>query len=490
MMRKDDLPASVNATTEPDGSSSTYGDKVTIDNGLLNAAATPAGMKHLEEVLVHEFVHKTQTKDGINASQAAREWEAYGAEAYYKIFVLNFPYDNPWLESVIKQASKAQWNYQHPNESGGPRSSRHEIYGNNAYFVTPSDQLAGDTLTSVQMPNYQISHYDLCPLAVTDMMAVASEHPDGCTLLLAGVVGGYNGRITGLSMVSGQVVGTIATNNFPMPIYSMTRLGNSDAYFLTDTSQSQILVCRDTNFDTVPDLITNVFATSAEFPELEGLLTADPATHPIYGFGVLTGIGNIDLSEERNAYDPRFFLPDANCDFHADAVIPVHVYEFLDYVPVVMPPWEGNDFVDIRAQWRHDINIYASDSSGQNLGDLLGSVQITAGMDTIITISRALNAGEYVIAVDQTTGERPPEAASVVDPTPQGLVIYYTLANDSLPDELHFDWDEVPSAEYYLIFGSTDGLNFTATGDTVYWHDFDMPLPAAMKYFYRIEAHR
>ncbi len=488
-MKKDKIPGSTLAETVADGSAETAKDVMTIDSGLINAAAS-GSMGILEEVLVHEFVHKIQTRNGVDANGYAREFEARDAEIFYKLEILFLAINDPFVGSVSRLMWLARWNYLHPDQPGGPRKSLHDIHNNNAYFVTPSDQLAGDTLTSVQMPNYQISHYDLSPLAVTDMMAVASENPDGCNLLLAGVVGGYTGRITGLSMVNGQVVGTIATNNFPMPIYSMTRLGTSNAYFLTDTSQSQILVCRDTNFDMVPDLITGVFATSAEFPELEGLHTAEPATHPIYGFGILTGIGNMDLSEERDAYDPRFFLPDANCDFHADAVIPVHIYEFLDYVPVVMPPWDGNDFVDMRAQWRHDIAVYASDSSGQNLGDLLGSVRITAGMDTIFQISRALNTGEHVIAVDQTTGERPPAAALVVDPTPRGLVIHNTLATDSLPDELHFDWDEVPSAAYYLIFGSPDGLNFTATGDTVYWHDFDMPLPAAVKYYYRVEAHR
>jgi hypothetical protein len=476
-------------TSHPDGKGNTEKDKITIDTKTLNdAAGGGAGMGLLEEKLLHEWVHKTQTRDGVDSTSAAREQECDAAEIAYKAGILHInPVDNPDFRWVI-----TLWN-RHFREYHGLPDVRapHQVTSNGyLFFVFPSEQMAGDSLVSYYLQTQQLWNHDLSPLAVTDMLAQPSEYPNGVNLLLCGLVGGYTGRIQGLSVLNGEVVGTIATMNLPWPIYSMTRLGNSHTYFLVDTSTSRIRVACDTNFDTVPDEIIGVFADAAQYPELDGLHMAEPATHPDYGFGVLTGIGDVDLRDEEDPYDPRFFMPDANWDLVADAVIPLHVYEFLDYVPAIVSPWNGNAFVDMRAQWRHDVNVYASDSSGQNLGELLGNVRITAGMDAIVPISRALNTGEYVIGVDQTTGRRPSVATPVVDPTPQHLVVFRTAANDSTPEQLRLDWKDVPGAEYYLIFASTDGLNFGATGDRVYWHNFSMPLPVETRRFYQVVAHR
>ncbi|MBM3324858.1 MAG: T9SS type A sorting domain-containing protein, partial [Calditrichaeota bacterium] len=124
---------------------------------------------------------------------------------------------------------------------------------------------------------------------------------------------------------------------------------------------------------------------------------------------------DVHIEHQIDPYATYLFLPDANYDRVADTCKTVYAYEFIYFTPHIQVPLpvEGNQVVQLFATWMHNIQVWASDSLGENLSEMLGAAQMSDGVDAECALSRALVEGEFILPVDQTTGQRPRLATRV-----------------------------------------------------------------------------
>jgi hypothetical protein len=230
-------------------------------------------------------------------------------------------------------------------------------------------------------------------------------------------------RILALDIFQGQVAGTYVTCDFgppthpPMYFYSMARCPQTGLYFALDTVNQQILVLTDGNQDLVGDSIFSTYANASwsGFEALNGMRGVNLGYHLFGGFVVVVNHDEVHTPHQIDPYTTYWCLPDMNGDRVADLCVTARGWEFLIFMPNIQVPLpvEGDQAVQLFATWMHGIEVWRSDSLGQNLAELLGSVQMTNGVDAECPLSRVLQEGEFILPVDQATGARPNLATRV-----------------------------------------------------------------------------
>ena len=251
---------------------------------------------------------------------------------------------------------------------------------------------------------------------------------------------------------------------------SMERAEMVHFWYVVDTLNHQILQMQDLMFeDGVPDEIISVFASALTpgFEPLQHVVGLDKGFHPFLGEGLIANVYDAHIYELMYPYQMNFFLADPDGDLHADFMMELPLYEFMQFRPAIQVPlpWAGENFVQIYGSWEHDIAVFSTDETGQIIFEDLGIVHMSPGIDAECPLIRPLLAGEYLRPMDMQTGKST-GVTQVIDPTPQDFVIRYLTEED----EFEFCWLPVVGANYYQIWWTED-LN-----DPAGWTEFSPPL--------------
>jgi hypothetical protein len=485
-----------------DGRSSTHGDQMFISSQRLAQWGSGGGtqMKYLEETLIHEWVHKQQTPQDRWPS-GLQELQACNAEMAYKDSI-NMSHSDPEYQVAMWNAICAM---QEMIDSLSHTISHRRYFPTMAYayeyfLMHDTNTVAGvDSLISFQYGDTAWSTYSLAPFRASDMMIYESYPTFPPDSSLAVICGGFLpsgiARIAAYIVCDGQVVSPYLFLDFGPPssppafFYSMSLGRLPSTYHVLDTVNHQILTLQDTNGDSIPDLISGTYA-AASWPGFGVLGEArgiDKMTHRSGVMGLLVNLKYVHIPEHLSPYDRFWFLPDYNLDNMADACLELPLWEFVEILPVIQAPlpWAGENSVSIYATWQHNIAVYACDSLGQAISELLGTVNMVDSVDAVCTLTRSLVADEYVIAHDLISNEQLLLATKVINPVPQHLTIA-CVADGTV----RLAWSAVEGASFYRIYASLDAQNFFFTGFVTPETHFIMPPSGEPKQFYRVTAFR
>ncbi len=410
-----------------DGLETTEGNEMNIDPMLIASSSDDSTrLVHLEEVLLHEFIHKTQETEETDSEE--RELEALAAELACKDSVgldtTDALYRATWVD---------YWDRWRQYATGDTdrwlRFMSLLHVGEYCAFVRyDTTGYEPNCFLSFRIGDMNWYQYTLCPMRPGDVMIFDDyfQLPAGHSLAVFCGAGAETGvaRILALDIYQGQVVNPFATLDFGPPNYppmffgSMTRCSASGTYFVLDTLNKQILAMLDMNQDLIPGTIVSTYASAAA-PGFEALMKMrgiDATTlHSLRGFALLINHDDVHLPHEMDPRQVYWCLPDADGNLIADACVQVPMWEFVTFTPHIQAPLPvgGDQAVQLYASWSHDIQVWAADSLGQNLSELLGSTLMSGGVDAVCPLSRALLEGEFIIPTDQTTGQRPRLATRV-----------------------------------------------------------------------------
>jgi len=425
-MEAETLNQKVYGSTLLDGEQTTEGDQMNISPELVRQAGlNPMGLTMLKIVLVHEYIHKTQCTHTTTPDE--REIEALTAELAY---MDSLGMDT--TDAFYRATWEAHWAFWYNYVTDTTRSMRYMpltwTQDHCAYIRFDTTGFEPNYFTSFQLGDMNWYQYALCPTRPGDMMIFDnySQFPAGHSLALfcGGQAGTEMGRILTLDICQGQVVAPYVTYDFGPPTYppmffgSLTRCPWTGTYFVIDTLNKQILSMLDTNQDLIPDTIVSTYASAAApgFEALMGMRGIDATTrHPLRGFALLVNHDDVHLSHEMDPRQAYWCLPDVDGNLIADSCVRAPMWEFVTFTPRIQAPLPvgGDQAVQLYASWSHDIQVWATDSLGQNLNELLGTMQMTSGVDAECPLSRPLVEGEYILPIDQTTGKRPRLATQV-----------------------------------------------------------------------------
>ena len=476
-----------------------YGGEINVGEDRLAAAGTSAaGMTFLEELLIHEEIHKGTHQNGQSSDE--NEVEAYGAELAYKDSNGLDSASNGDYRDALSRLKTHQENYDLAELIKRLRELLAEASGK-ITFIDHGDGFDPDFFKSHALTGgdyvYDLSLF----LDASDMMLhnnffmFPPEH--SLALLCGGDLMLGHARIVGFDIFDGMVqpylpppdpyvlLDFFVPDYDPMYFYSMAYSPDMDRYYLVDTLNQQIVTMGDYDGDLIPDMVDlSTFASAMMFPDLVGMRSVEPTVHRYHGYGLIVNHEDTRYTDAIYPYDERLFLPDMNGDHIADACFPAMRFEFVTCKPKILgSPWEGEISVQLMASWDHPIDVYATDSLGQTLFEPLGNTYMEMP-HMACGLFRPLMAGEYIIAQDMENGRKLKLATRVIDPTPQGL----TVGIEDLT-MLTLRWEAVPGADYYNIFESFDPMDFT--GATVYFTDtneFSLPMPPDDKLFYQVKA--
>jgi hypothetical protein len=486
---------------------STSGDEMNVDPVIIGEAiSNPAvGQPWLQETLIHEGTHKTQTVAGANRDSL--EIEALSAAMAYKLAsgVAQNSTLYQWEDSVRRRHARNYFNWldswrvmNSVNEDTVIPPARPILW----YIKNDPQGAGGDFFTSFRPDTSDTSSFHDWSFGVTraaDFMIIPDHYllPPGHALaVVCGSVPAFGlGRVIGLDLFQGQVMATFSAHDFgpptlpPMSFYSMTHSPGTPWYYLMDTLNQQIEVLRDSDLDSIPDEFIRVFAAAVwpPFAELSGRRGIEVADHPIWGRGICAYLQDRRESDVIDPYDSCLFLKDANGDQMADWCEMMSLYQFISFKPCIMdpPPWPGDVMVPVFATWNHTIQVWASDSTGEVLTELLGNVLMSGGVHAECALMRELEAGEFIIANDPDGDRRLSLATRVIDPVPRELTVSYDPEGF-----LVLRWESVPRADHYRVYSSANGVDFFDTGLAPGENEIALPLPPTPRQFYRVTAEK
>lgn len=471
-----------------------YKGEINVDPDRVAAAGTSAaGMTFLEELLVHEETHKGSHQDTQGTD--ANETEAYGAELAYK--------DSSGLDSAssgdYRDALSRRKTHLYNYELARLIKRLRELIDcvDKRCFIEDGEGVEPDMFKSHGLVGGDYE-YDLSPfLRASDMMMFEDYSPEHCLALICGGEPAVNhARILGLEIYDGQVVSefpllldfTVPPYD-PMFFYSMVYWSDNERYYFVDTLNHQVVTMPDWDGDHIPDMEELSTYASAFWPGFEplfGMRSVEPTVHRHHGFGLIVNHEDAHYTDMIRPYDDRFFLADWDGDDVADECMPAYRFEFVSSRPRIhVRPWAGEEVVMLFGSWDHPIEVWATDSLGSDLYEPLCTVWMEWGVHAECTLPRALELGEFILAIDAETGGRLRLATKVVDPTPQNLTIHF------LPGVLLLQWDEVPGADHYNIYESDDPVEFSLEPTYIsFTNEFAIPMPDPERWFYRVTAER
>lgn len=458
-----------------------YCGEINIENGFLDKAGSDGQyLGYLQEILVHEWVHKEQ---GGSSPSSAKEVEATSAELAYKDSIGISPQDPErlwayWLHTL--HYYNYYWNWFFAN------LGRMFCQG---FFIEPRSERPPnhDHLRDYHMGEQSCRDRDLGDYRVCDMHVLENYFNDSTgLLLLCGFMPGQGGRLLSFEL-SDSVADTFMVQDFPQYLHSIERIETTNAYLLVDTLTKQIYRMEDTNTDQLPDWISCVFTSAAQYPQLAAMQSVETAIHPVYGYGWIVHPEPIRHFSLIGPYDQRWFLADADGDHVADQCHPVRRCEFMKVLPqIYSTPFAGDMAISIFGTWNHDIVVHACDETGEILYDVLAVTHLMDSIQTTVILSRPLLLGEYIIAIDMAGFQHSPMPTQVQDTAPQAVVIQY---NPEI-GLLRISWEAVPGTASYALYASDDGVEFFDTGLRTTESFFELPYPAPPKQFFYVTSIR
>ncbi|RPH92342.1 T9SS C-terminal target domain-containing protein [candidate division KSB1 bacterium] len=407
------------ARTQPDSLESTWGDLINISADLLSEwAIVPSKTKYLEEVLIHEYIHKRQ--DSLTCRNLRHaEADAWRATMTWKDTMHWNPGDQHYKDC---RHTMLTWESRYASGTDyvrfwNPRGAGSKLYG----IIRDTSALGEDTLISFDYGDITRHSYPLGATRGSDLMILSDYLPFGPGHHLAMVFGkaaGFNvSRILCFNISDDGIIGPTDTLDFgspiesPMCFYAAAQSDDPGLFFVLDTLNDRIVNLLDTDADRIPDFIVSVYGDAAwpGFSALQSARGIAPTEHPFLGPGLTCNEEDVDFPDMVYPYGTVCFLPDPNGDFLADALLILPTYEFLTFMPALQEPLPraGDASVSIYGTWQHAIAVHTCDSLADTLYQLIGSVQMTHGINAVCALSAPLGAGQFIIPVDLETGERP-----------------------------------------------------------------------------------
>lgn len=470
------------AVSTTDGRASDAADEVDFHKDVVSGADSV----FLQEVLIHEWKHKTQ----VNGSEAADEIEAYSLEKSYK--------DSLGLDTTYTHFRECVDNLAHFIAEADSVASAAKLrrrsaivdaagFRVQAVLADPDDATSGGFLhwrlpgDSDWSPPWPVLGGLVRPV---DLLRL-----DHGRLLLAGNTAMGAGALVRLGFgPTGLVDEQLLLLSFGSEFHCMSAPPGMDgAVDVLDRAQPRVLRYVDSTGDGVPDSFLGVFA-ELETPALR----ADWAQHPVLGEGLLTGADDRLYSHLQRLLEPLTLLRDTDGDGHADSADPVLAWEFLDRVPVVQEPLPapGDQLAFVSGSWMHEIQLWSTTQAGLPLDLLGGALQATP--DAQLPLVRPLQDGEWIRAFDASSGQWQGRSVFVGEDlgdllAPQNLRIEIRRQDGSW--FLSLDWDAVAGADYYRI--ETDpGVGFWLPfADSPSAH-YELQLPGALPplHLFRVRA--
>jgi hypothetical protein len=482
--------------TDADGRPGIRGDLMVILDGFMNQLMSDtAKRKYLAEILVHERFHKKQGPDEWGSDWV--DLVPMAAESGYKAATALPPTD-PEFEELCHNLAIQRGIYE--DEHPRPRPTHKWSGLSRTWSARWGDYPIGpDTLVCYELGDTAGIKYPLTTMRVSDgyMRSNYFAFPPGHSLfVLCGGAPGLNvARLQALHLFEGQLVGTQLTLDFgpptypPMFFYAITHSKHNGVYYVLDTLNQQILTMADMDLDSIPEVITGVFASAAApgFAPLEGMRGINATFHRTLGFGLLVNHSDISVPHCRYPGREYWFLPDVDGLPGADACVATPLYQFITLLPEILEPlpWAGDIAVTVYGSWNRTIGVWRTDASGQIFYEMLGSVLMLSGIEAECPLARPLAAGEYLMPVDMTDDSRPALPTAVIAPTPSQLTLCF--GSDGL---LHLKWDAVEGALGYRLYASDDAIEFYDTGLVTPEPEFIMPPGGTNRQFYRVTAFR
>ncbi len=402
-----DAKKKVNASTKRDDKVTAAGDRMNLSDHFLNGASN----EDLGRVLAHEWLHTVQH----NSSSAEREAPAYqlGAEMY---LAKGGDEDDKPYQSETRQADKykaliANAVPKLPDNKTPAKGGDHCDCHDEADFhllQDPSklylwsggalwDSLAPTTPNRMFFSVHHLKQNGTVEwLVVTGADTTNPSAPAGVVTLLQAHATQFLSRTD------------IVLPQLRYPLSAASSLDRRRVYLLdTHALAPAVWIFEDVNGDSVPDILRPVPFASLPMAGVAGALGALPGQLAPFPEGVLLLPLDIRGVDDLTLTDPVTLLVDLDADGRADQAIPAVQGQFIEFAPTLArDPRQSHVIAEVFGMKGHSVEVRATNAAGDANLELLGSVVVGGYVPITVTLSRPLNAGEYIIAVDVTDGTR------------------------------------------------------------------------------------
>ncbi len=390
------------AVTTQDGKTSDSGDQIEFQPAVVNGGDST----FLEEVLVHEYLHKLQA----GGTRAQEEIEAYSLEKDYKDKA-GVAATNAHYKECVENLAYFQAQTGGTGDKKKNRSSHIEVNGVH-YQVTLGDPTTG---TPSQLIYFTWGDADFVTEIDLTFYAADIIAPTDNLLIISGAdyLGDWlTGAIQHVDIIDGVPFFNSPVMTFPdlMPGF----LHHIDY----DLQLPTTYICLDTEGQRVARLehggdwqVDSFFDVSVQIDiPHQPVYRMEWATHldPAIGEGLL-------LDDVDQHYDTIRRLDEPITMFIGmDGFTHYGFFErdFRELTPVIQNPlpYPGNIMVNVFGTYTHELQIhevinYDPVTGSFDLGVLLGATLLTEDNDELIPLTRPLVGGEYITVMDVTTGE-------------------------------------------------------------------------------------
>lgn len=421
----EDAKKKVNASTKRDDKVTAAGDRMNLSDHFLGSASN----EDLGRVMAHEWLHTIQQ----NTSKAEREAAAYQLGALMYLAKGGDEDDKPY-QSETKQAEKykalmANAVPKLPDNKTPAKGGDHCDCHDEADFYLSQEPsklylwsggVLGDSIAPTTPKRMFFSVHHLKQNGNVEWLLV----PGADTTNPAAPVG----VVTQL-----QSNGThfLSRTDIVLPQlrYPLSAASSADRHrvYLLDTRAlaPAVWIYEDVSGDSVPDNLRPVPFATALMQGVAGALGVLPGQLAPFPAGVLLLPRDIRGEDDLTLTDPATLLVDLNADGQADQVIPAVQGQFIEFAPTLASdPHASQTSAEVFGMNGHAVQVRATDAAGGANLELLGSVVVSSYVPVPVPLSRPLNAGEYVIAVDVTDNTRaaaPELVTSTVPAAPPGI---------------------------------------------------------------------
>lgn len=443
------LASSDYAVCHQDGNTTTDGDQMDLHPDV----ASGNDSTFLQEVLVHEYLHKTQA----SSSRSADEVEAYSLELSYKDSV-GVDSSNWHRTEAVTNLAHFQGELDSGSSSRSRRASNAVQRGAHIYQAVQYTDWEGNTFGILKhRPSGAGWDWELIlgtpDFIPRDLMVIESDPTIPEAILL----------VTGFD-IPGAIyavrIDTITGEAFDWwPTYIDTDIRDflcmsrdplyPDFTYLLDKASNQIIRLIDTDGDMIPDSFFDVFFELP--PELADTQRMDWEFHPIYGTGLLLDDWDKLYSTVSRLDEPMIFAQDTDGDMYLDSFFDVFLMDFVNLTPLLFSePLPDDIVVEIYGSPHHPIEVWATTPEGDPLEPLgFGMLPWTQGP---VELMRPLMPGEFIMPFDLFSGLWQGQPTMVGEPCiPDPPVVTIEYEYDGLNRLIRLDWEPVECGEWYRV---------------------------------------